>query len=79
MSDRSFLDKSWDAQRKFEKKLGSLGKGKYARVLRMARKPSPEEFRRTANIVVIGIAVIGGIGFAVFLFMDWLQRIIGAS
>ncbi len=79
MSDRSFLDKSWDAQRKFEKKIGNLGKGKYARVLRMARKPSAEEFRRTANIVLIGIAVIGGIGFAVFLFMDWLQRVIGAA
>lgn len=79
MSDRSFLDKSWDAQRKFEKKIGSLGKGKYARVLRMARKPSKEEFRRTSTVVVIGIAIIGGIGFAVFLFMDWMQRLVGAT
>ncbi len=79
MSDRSFLDKSWDAQRKVEKKLGSLGKGKYARVLRMAKKPEPAEFRQTANIVLVGIAVIGGIGFAVFLFMTWLQRIVGAA
>lgn len=79
MSDRSFFEKSWEAQRKFEKKIGSIGKGKYARVLRMARKPDPEEYRRTSNIVLIGIAVIGGIGFAVFLFMDWLQRIIGAT
>jgi len=78
MSDRSFFDRSWDAQRKLEKKLGSFGKGKYARVLRMARKPSPEEFRRTSNVVLIGIAVVGIIGFAVFLFMDWLQRLIGA-
>ncbi len=78
MSDRSFLDKSWDAQRKVEKKIGGLGKGKYARVLRMAKKPEPEEFRQTANIVLVGIAIIGGIGFGVFLFMDWLQRAVGA-
>lgn len=79
MSDRTFLEKSWDAQRKVEKKIGGLGKGKYARVLRMAKKPEPEEFRQTANIVVVGIAVVGGIGFAVFLFMTWFQRVIGAT
>lgn len=79
MSDRSFFEKSWDAQHKFEKKLRSFGKGKYARVLRMARKPDPEEYRRTSTIVLIGIAIIGGIGFAVFLFMDWMQRIVGAT
>lgn len=73
MVERTFLDKSWEAQRKVEKKLGSIGKGRYARVLRMARKPEPEEFRRTTNIVLIGIAVVGFIGFLIFLFMDWLQ------
>lgn len=78
MSDRTFFDKSWDAQHKLEKKLGRFGKGRYARVLRMARKPEPEEFRRSATIVLVGIAVIGGIGFAVFLFMTWFQKVIGA-
>ncbi len=78
MSERSFIDKSWDVQRKVEKKLGAIGKGKYARVLRMARKPEPEEFKQTSNVVLIGIAVIGGIGFAIFLLMDWLQGAIGA-
>lgn len=79
MSDRGFVDKAWDAQRKVEKKLGGIGKGKYARVLRMARKPEPEEFKQTSNVVLIGIAVIGGIGFAVFLLMDWLLGVVGAK
>ncbi len=78
MSERTFIDKSWDVQRKVEKKLGAIGKGKYARVLRMARKPEPEEFKQTSNVVLIGIAVIGGIGFAIFLLMTWLQSAIGA-
>lgn len=73
MRDRSFLDRSWEAQRKVEKKFNSIGKGKYARVLRMARKPEPDEFKQTSNIVLIGIAIIGGIGFAIFLLMDWIQ------
>lgn len=76
MSERTFLDKSWAAQRKVEKKLGAIGKGKYARVLRMARKPEPQEFKQTSNVVLIGIAVIGGIGFAIYLFMTWLQRLV---
>ncbi len=79
MSDRTFLDRAWDAQKKVEKKIGNIGKGKYARVLRMARKPEPEEFKQTSNIVLVGIAVIGGIGFAVFLFMTWLQKALGAT
>ncbi len=77
MSERTFLDKSWAAQRKVEKKINSFGKGRYARVLRMARKPEPEEFKQTSNIVLVGIAVIGGIGFVIFLLMDWLQGVIG--
>lgn len=79
MSERTFLDKAWDAQHKVEKKVGSIGKGKYARVLRMARKPEPAEFKQTSNVVLIGIAIIGGIGFAIFLFMDWLLRVVGAK
>lgn len=74
MAERTFLDRSWEAQRKVEKRLNAIGKGKYARVLRMARKPEPEEFKQTSNIVLVGIAVIGGIGFAVLLLMDWIQH-----
>jgi protein translocase SEC61 complex gamma subunit len=44
----------------------------------MARKPEPEEFRQSAGIVLVGIAVIGGIGFLVYLLMDWLLGAIGA-
>ena len=79
MSERTFLDKAWDAQHKVEKRFGSFGKGKYARVLKMARKPEPEEFKQTSTIVLVGIAVIGGIGFAIFLLMDWLLRVVGAK
>lgn len=74
----TFLDKAWERQEKIERKWAGLGSGRYARVLRMARKPEPEEFRQSATIVLVGIAVIGGIGFAVFLLLSWLMDAIGA-
>jgi protein transport protein SEC61 subunit gamma-like protein len=77
MSERTFIEKSWDAQRRVEKKIGAIGKGKYARVLRMARKPEPAEFKQTSTIVLIGIGIIGAIGFAMLLLMDWIQSLLG--
>ena len=77
-ADASFIEKAWQAQRRIEAKWLSFGSGRYARVLRMARKPEPEEFRQSATIVLIGIAVIGGIGFAVYLLMSWLLKLVGA-
>ena len=61
----SFLDRAWDSQHRLEQKWNNLGSGRFARVLRMARKPEPEEFRQSATIVLVGIAIIGGIGFVV--------------
>lgn len=74
----SFLDKAWDRQHRIEQKWQNLGSGRYARVLRMARKPEPEEFRQSATIVLVGIGVIGGLGFLVYLFLNWLLKAVGA-
>ncbi len=75
----SFIDRAWDTQHNLERKWDSLGSGRFARVLRMARKPEPEEFRQSSMIVLVGIGVIGGIGFAVFLLMAWLMKLLGAN
>jgi len=39
----------------------------YRRVLKVATKPSREEFLQTSKITAIGIMVVGAIGFAIFL------------
>jgi protein transport protein SEC61 subunit gamma and related proteins len=70
----TFLDRAWETQEKIEAKWTGLGSGRFARVLRMARKPEPEEFRQSATIVLVGIAIIGGLGFAVYLLMNWLIK-----
>jgi len=76
--EKSFMDKAWDAQERVERKWAGIGSGRFARVLRMARKPEPEEFRQSSTIVLVGIGLIGGIGFMVFLLMDWLLGLVGA-
>ena len=76
--EKTFMDKAWDAQNKVESKWTGLGSGRFARVLRMARKPEPEEFRQSSTIVLVGIGVIGGIGFLIFLLMDWVLDAVGA-
>ena len=40
---------------------------KYARVLQIARKPGKDEFFSSSKICALGLAVIGFVGFAIFL------------
>jgi len=39
----------------------------YIRVLRIAKKPSFEDFMDTARVCLIGMAVIGVIGFLLYM------------
>ncbi len=41
-----------------------------SRVLKVATKPSSEEFFQTAKITAIGILLIGAIGFSIFLLFQ---------
>lgn len=80
-----FIDRSWEYQRIVEDKVTGLTRGKYGRVLRMARKPSKEEYLRTTQIVGVGLAVLGIIGFLIYwvwltapgLLIDSWQSIFG--
>jgi protein transport protein SEC61 subunit gamma-like protein len=40
---------------------------RYSRVLQIARKPGKDEFVSSSKICALGIALIGVIGFAIFL------------
>ncbi|MFP4117028.1 MAG: protein translocase SEC61 complex subunit gamma [Candidatus Aenigmatarchaeota archaeon] len=41
-----------------------------SRVLKVATKPSREEFWQTAKVTAIGILLIGAIGFSIFLLFQ---------
>jgi protein transport protein SEC61 subunit gamma and related proteins len=40
---------------------------KYLRVVQVARKPTKEEFTASSKICLIGIVIIGVLGFVIFL------------
>ncbi|HYY48533.1 MAG TPA: protein translocase SEC61 complex subunit gamma, partial [Thermoplasmata archaeon] len=65
------VDKSWDVQRRIEERMKRLGKGKYGRVLKMARKPTSDEYSKVVMITGLGIAAIGALGFVIYLIMRY--------
>ena len=59
---------SW--QDEIEGRVRSLQTGPYARILKMARKPTKQEFRQTVIVCGIGMFILGAIGFAMLWLMD---------
>jgi len=70
------FDKSWNLQRKIEEKTKHVGKGKYGRVLKMARKPTGEEYIKVAQITSIGLLLIGGLGFLIYWIFEYGSKIL---
>ena len=52
-----------------EGRIKGLQTGSYARILKMARKPSKQEFRQTVIVCGIGMFVLGAIGFVILALM----------
>jgi protein transport protein SEC61 subunit gamma-like protein len=46
----------------------------YLRVLRLARKPSREEFNMIAKVSMAGIGIIGTIGFVIYALLTELPK-----
>jgi len=64
--------KAEEIQESFEAKTKNLGRGKYGRILKMARTPTRDEYKKTAYIAALGIIVIGAVGFAIMWLMTYL-------
>jgi protein transport protein SEC61 subunit gamma-like protein len=67
---RSFEDKVQAKQDAIEAQFRKISRGSWARILRMARKPTPQEFKQTSIICGIGLFILGLIGFLIVLLMD---------
>lgn len=78
---KGFVDKAWAVQHKLEERQQRIGKGKYGRVLKMARKPTGEEYEKTAKIVGLGIMVVGALGFVIYIIREivapWILKALG--
>lgn len=68
---RDILEGAWEVQHRLEERAKHFGKGKYGRVLRMARKPDSDEYLRIIQIVGIGLALIGGLGFLIYWLFEY--------
>ena len=49
--------------------------GEYLRVLKLARKPSREEFTMVAKISMAGIGAIGVLGFLIYALLTELPKV----
>ena len=70
IQSRSFEDKVQDRQDAIEAQFRKISRGSWARIIRMARTPTPQEFKQTSIICGIGLFVLGFIGFVMLILMD---------
>jgi len=79
--NKTILDKAWDVQHKIEARQQRIGKGKYGRVLKMARNPTTDEFEKTSKITGAGILLVGAIGFVIYIIKElavpWIMSALG--
>ena len=77
------MERARDLQYNLEARQKRIGKGKYGRVLKMARKPTNDEYSKTCKITGAGILVIGGLGFVVYLLVKqvapWIAGLLGLT
>jgi len=79
--DKGILGKAWAVQKKIDERQQRIGKGKYGRVLKMARKPTNEEYEKTTKIVGLAILLVGALGFVIYLMFElvapWILKALG--
>ncbi|MBN1280408.1 MAG: protein translocase SEC61 complex subunit gamma [Candidatus Thermoplasmatota archaeon] len=75
------MNKARAVQRRIEERQQRIGKGKYGRVLKMARKPTNDEYEKTAKITGLGILLIGALGFVIYIIRElvapWILNALG--
>ncbi len=64
----AFLDRARKVQDEVDGRLHHLGHGKYGRILRMARRPTPDEYVKVLEVTALGAVLIGLTGFAIYIF-----------
>ena len=66
----TFLDRARRVQDQFDGRLRGVGHGKYGRILRMARRPTSEEYVKVLQVTWLGAILIGLTGFAIYIFFS---------
>ncbi len=66
----AFLDRARKVQEEVDGRLRNVGHGKYGRILRMARRPTPDEYVKVLEVTWLGAVLIGLVGFAIYIFFS---------
>ncbi len=74
--EKGIVDRSWDLQRRIEERTKHVGKGRYGRVIKMARKPTGEEYLKVTQITSLGLILIGGLGFLIYWLFEYGSKYI---
>jgi len=61
------VERTWEIQKRIEERTKRLGKGRYGRVLQMARRPTKDEYSRVVSLTALGLLIIGAVGFLIYL------------
>jgi protein transport protein SEC61 subunit gamma and related proteins len=75
----AFLDRAKHIQDQFDGRLRTVGHGRYGRILRMARKPTTDEYVKVLEVTALGAVLIGLVGFSIYLFFTVLGPWIWAN
>jgi len=81
----AFLDRARRVQDQLDGRLRNVGHGKYGRILRMARRPSVDEYVKVLEVTWLGAVVIGAVGFLIYIFFSqvgpwlWSTYVSGAG
>ena len=59
-----------EVQNKVERRFSNIGKGKYARIIKIAKKPTESEYIKVLLITGAGILFLGFMGFFIYLLMS---------
>ena len=70
------LEKTFEVQAKLEGDLAAIKRGKFYRVVKMAKKPDTQEYKKTLLLSAAMMFLIGGIGFSIYLIMNFLPGMI---
>ena len=79
----AFLDRAKRVQDRFDGRIRTVGHGKFGRVLRMARKPTTDEYVKVLEVTWLGAVVIGAVGFLIYIFFTqvgpwlWSNSLLG--
>lgn len=66
----AYLDRARQIQDGLDGRLKTLGHGKFGRVLRMARKPTVDDYVKVLEVTWLGAVLIGVVGFLIYIFFS---------